>query len=338
MISLSIIVPVYKVEKYIRRCIESIISQECCDVKIECIIVDDCGSDRSMEIVRDIIDCYDGPIIFHIVVHDKNRGVAAGRNTGVKLAKGDYILFVDSDDYLKSNCVKCLVEALYKYPQSDIIISQFYSVRDQKPSYDYLKGPLLFDDKDNIRRNFLRVVLDCFPWNRLLRRELIIDNKLYFQEGTIFEDVIWSYHLFDKVSVVLLIPDVTYVYENNPTSAMNTTREKSTATVRSFVSFCNEMLDRPYKDMYVDHHLYVFNILMKAVDTRMHAHIEPEIDQSLNNVRNRLFRETLFSGRVILALYFLTSFPPINILLRTSWFRRHFDKIGYLVGRFTLRK
>jgi len=338
MISLSIIIPVYKVENYIRRCLESVIAQEDSGVEMECIVIDDKGPDNSMDIVHDVISNYHGAIDFKVVVHERNRGVAAGRNTGAKMAKGEYIMFIDSDDYLKPGCVKSLLGASKDYPQADVIIGQFYSVRDQKPSYDYLSSPVLYDNKEEIHRKFLRVILDCFPWNRLLRRKLIEDNQLYFQEGTIFEDVIWSYHLFDKVNAVLLIPDITYVYENNPTSAMNSTKEKSTATVRSFVFFCNEMLDQPYKGMFVDHHLYVFNILMKAIDTRMHACVTSEVSLSLDLVRNRIFRETLLSGRIFLAMFFLTAFPPFNNILRFSWFRCHFDRLGSLIRSLTLRK
>ena len=116
------------------------------------------------------------------------------------------------------------------------------------------------------------------------------------------------------------------------------TKEKSTATVRSFVFFCNEMLDQPYKGMFVDHHLYVFNILMKAIDTRMHACVTPEVSLSLNLVRNRIFRETLLSGRIFLAMFFLTAFPPFNNILRFSWFRSHFDRLGSVIRSLTLRK
>ena len=338
MISLSIIIPVYKVEKYIRRCLESVIAQEDSGVEMECIVIDDRGPDNSMKIVYDVIRNYHGSVDFKVVVHEKNRGVAAGRNTGAKMAKGDFLMFIDSDDYLKPGCVMSLLSASKDYPQADVVIGQFYSVRDQKTSYEYLSKPVFFNDRDEIRRNFLKIILDCFPWNRLLRRSLIVDNQLFFQEGTIFEDVIWSYHLFDKVNAVLLIPDVTYVYENNPTSAMNSTRQKATATVRSFVSFCNEMLDQPYKNMYVDHHLYVFNILMKAVDTSMQAPVEKEVVESLNKVRKRLVRETLSSGRILLAMYFMIALPPFNNLLRTTWYRSHFDRIGSLIGKMTLRK
>ena len=131
---------------------------------------------------------------------------------------------------------------------------------------------------------------------------------------------------------------MTYVYENNPTSVMNSTREKSTATVRSFVSFCNEMLDYPYDNMFVIHKLYVFNILMKAIDVNMQAEVETNVKGSLYKIRKRLFCETLYSGRFLLSFYFLTAFPPFCSILRWSWYRRHFDKIGSVVGKLTLRK
>lgn len=337
MYSLSIIVPVYNVEKYIRRCIESIMIQGSRDIELECIIIDDKGSDNSMNIVHEMLENYEGSIEFHIVTHEKNRGVAAGRNTGAMLAKNEYILFMDSDDYLLADGIKFLMDAAIKYSNSDVVIGNFLSVRGNKPAYDIVT-PVVYDIQDEIRRNFLMVELDCFPWNRVLRRQFIIENKLFFQEGTIFEDVIWAYHVFDKAQMVIKIPTMTYVYENNPSSVMNSTREKATATVRSFVSFCNEMLDQPYDNMFIIHKLYVFNILMKAIDVNMQAEVEQNVRGSLYKIRKRLFYETLYSGRFLLSFYFLTAFPPFCSILRWSWYRRHFDKIGSVVGKLTLRK
>ncbi len=337
MIDLSIIVPVYNVEKYIQRCIDSIIEQENGDVKIECIVIDDLGPDKSMEIVHETLNRYKGGVDFYIVTHEKNRGVAAGRNTGIRNAKGNYIMFIDSDDYLMSGSVKTLMNNTYQHQNADIVIGNFFSVRGNKPAYN-ISNPISYNTQNEIQKKFLTVELDCFPWNRLIRRQFIIENKLFFQEGTIFEDVIWAYHVFDHARTVVKIPDMTYVYENNPMSVMNSTREKATATVRSFVSFCNEMLNQPYRNMFVLHKLYVFNILMKAIDVNMQANVENDVRISLYKTRKRLFSETILSGRILLGLYFLTAFPPFCKILRLSWYRSHFDKIGSIIGKITLRK
>ena len=79
MVSISFIIPVYNVEPYVNRCLESVLSQDMTGVNMECIIVDDCGQDHSMELVRQLVDSYNGSIRFMIVEHEKNRGLSAAR-------------------------------------------------------------------------------------------------------------------------------------------------------------------------------------------------------------------------------------------------------------------
>ncbi len=334
MIELSIIIPVYKVEKYIGHCIESVIAQETSGISMECIVIDDCGPDRSMDIVRSMVDAYHGTIDFRIIRHEHNRGVAAGRNTGFEAARGEFVMLIDSDDYLQEGCVANLMKASREHPSADLIVGNFYSAEQKELCWKNLKDTMVLDSQKDIRRKFLTVELNCFPWNRLLRRQFVLDHKLFFQEGTIFEDVIWGYHLFHEVREVVLIPESTYVYEYNPASVMHSTREKSIATIRSFVSFCNEMLDQPYDDdLYVAHRLYVFNIMMKAIDTRMQASVTPEVSRSLDALRSRLWNDALHHRQVLLVLFFSTAYPPFNLLLRTSLFRRHFDGICHFILR-----
>ena len=99
MISVSIIIPVYNVEQYIESCLLSVINQNY-KGDIECVIVNDCTPDQSMVVVHKILSDYDGNILFKIVDHKENRGLSASRNSGVRVATGDYLYFLDSDDIL----------------------------------------------------------------------------------------------------------------------------------------------------------------------------------------------------------------------------------------------
>ena len=122
MITISIIIPIYNVELYVRQCLESVMAQDIVEVDIECILVDDCGQDKSMEIVRQMVENYEGPIRFHILHHEHNCGLSAARNTGLDAATGDYILFVDSDDYLLPGALSRLLVGLHTYPQVDMVV------------------------------------------------------------------------------------------------------------------------------------------------------------------------------------------------------------------------
>ena len=96
--NISVIIPVYNVEKYVERCILSIMSQTYTE-SVECIVVNDCTPDNSMKIVEKMVSDYKGQIQFKLLYHEHNRGVAAVRNTGLDAASGDYIIQIDSDDY-----------------------------------------------------------------------------------------------------------------------------------------------------------------------------------------------------------------------------------------------
>ena len=115
----SIIIPVYNVAPYIKRCLDSIVAQTF--QNIECILVDDCGTDNSKEIVQQYIDNYQGYIQFKIIHHEKNLGLSGARNTGIRIATGEWLYFLDSDDAVTPNCISSLLALKDKYPDVDFV-------------------------------------------------------------------------------------------------------------------------------------------------------------------------------------------------------------------------
>ena len=113
----SIIIPVYNVAPYIKRCLDSVVAQSFQD--IECILVDDCGTDNSKEIVQQYIDNYQGQIQFKFIHHEKNLGLSGARNTGIKVATGEWLYFLDSDDSIIPDCIAILLALQEKYPDWD---------------------------------------------------------------------------------------------------------------------------------------------------------------------------------------------------------------------------
>src|SRR4051794_18900332 len=106
MIKISIIIPVYNVEQYIGLCLDSVMMQDYPNV--ECIIVNDCSTDKTIPIIQDKLSDYNGNIQFTILQQDKNKGAAAARNVGVEKSSGDFIYFLDSDDEMCCNCLDTL--------------------------------------------------------------------------------------------------------------------------------------------------------------------------------------------------------------------------------------
>ena len=126
MKDVSIIIPIYNVEKYVAECLNSVISQTYDHSKIECIIVDDCTPDLSMVIVDEIIGKYNGEIVFNIIRHEHNQGLSAARNTGIEAATGDYLYFIDSDDYIYPKSLELLLNASKEYNKPDVVVGNYY--------------------------------------------------------------------------------------------------------------------------------------------------------------------------------------------------------------------
>src|SRR5574344_647377 len=130
MKDVSIIIPIYNVEKYVAKCINSVISQTYDHSKIECIIVNDCTPDCSMDIVNEIISRYNGDMTFIIHNHNHNQGLSAARNTGIDFATGQYIYFLDSDDYIYPNTIETLLSAT-ENNTIDLVIGNYYKEFDK---------------------------------------------------------------------------------------------------------------------------------------------------------------------------------------------------------------
>ena len=178
MLNLSIIIPVYNVEAYIEECLASVVAQSDAKANIECIIVDDCSPDGSMDIVRRFVDNYQGAVLFRTLRHEVNRGISAARNTGVEAATGDYVFFIDSDDYLMEHGLKTLVDGLLANPDADVV--QGNSLFLDKKAYSKRQEPIVLLSKKERLGALVNLIFPVNPWNRLIRRNVLINNHIYF--------------------------------------------------------------------------------------------------------------------------------------------------------------
>lgn len=232
MAEVSIIIPVYNVAKYIRRCLESVVSQTY--QKIECILVDDCGTDNSMIIVKDFINHYQGEICFKAVHHSHNLGLSAARNTGIRVSTGKYLYFLDSDDSITPDCIETLLFLFSKYP--DISFSQGNILKEngEISTYGFNHSiPEYIHDKEDIYK-FLLSKITTSAWNRLISRDFIIENSLYFPVGMIHEDMYWIYFVAKHTTAAAFSLKGTYTYFINEGSLITSiSREKRIARYSS---------------------------------------------------------------------------------------------------------
>lgn len=240
---ISIIIPVYNVEDYILECLESVVSQDC-NHEIECILVDDCGSDNSMYLINEFITNYSGEIDFRIESHKVNKGLSAARNTGIKVATGEYLTFLDSDDKLMAHAITNFVSVaqIYKYPdliQGDIAVSSPYA-----PNKSLAVSASLFPPfSDNViwcRDNLLNSV-PVTAWAKLIKRDFIIDNNLFYDEGLIHEDEMWRLKASRRIKSIAFCFRPVYYYRNdNENSIMH--RKDLTGSMMGRIAVANELI------------------------------------------------------------------------------------------------
>ena len=194
---LSIILPVYNVEKYIRSCIESIFRQGLDEDAFEIIIVNDGTPDKSMEAIADIIAQHDNIT----VIEQKNQGLSVVRNTGIARARGEYILMPDSDDMLIDNSLPKLLKKAIE-SQADIIVADFLVSSNSKKIEDlthYKQERFEFKEKTG-EELFLEDLNpnQCYVWRSLFRNEFIRKNQLSFVPEVFYQDVPFTHEAYLK--------------------------------------------------------------------------------------------------------------------------------------------
>lgn len=331
IIIVSIIIPVYKVERYIQRCIESIFRQEIEGTPLECIIVDDCSPDNSIAIVKKLIEAYTGNIQFRIITHYKNSGLSAARNTGIRAAKGDFIIFVDSDDYIKDNSILTMLQALKQHPEADSVVCNYYDCKEKKVPFP-IETKEYLPNKDIIMERFYETKIKSAAWNKIVRREQIINKNIFFVEGLLNEDVLWSYRQFTTSSSIVILPDITYIYEYNPQSIVNTTSEKAQANINSFLYISDKLMDEPYQGHFINYMLFVFSYLIKALFLMLNFEETKEQHSQFKVNRKKLFIKALKDYRIILASFFILLYKPFSFLLNINLFRSNYDRQAKLVA------
>lgn len=255
-ISVSIIVPVYNVEPYIKECFDSVASQTYCG-PLECIFVDDCGTDDSMGVLGSCIEAYKGNIEFRVVHHEGNRGVSAARNTGIGEAKGDYVYFLDSDDTITPDCIQKLVEHVRKHPGVDMVCGGMLVGRKCLQAKHKWWIPSYICNSKWIKCMMLQKRwVPVTAWNKLVRKDLIIKNSIYFEEGLIHEDELWNFFMAKHVGSVAIERGGTYLYRDTPGSLM----AKSISPMR-YVPVVKSMLIHLSQPCLNAELLYIFSLV-----------------------------------------------------------------------------
>ena len=214
---ISIIIPIYNVEEYITECLQSVMRQTY-KGHIECILVDDCGKDNSISVAEHLIADYKGQIEFRILHHERNRGLSAARNTGTDAAKGDYIYYLDSDDYISEDCIDVLVEPLLKQDY-EMVVGRMKMFEGMEEEYIWVENTTIIEGNENVfKAYYVDRKMYATAWNRLIKRSLFSTYNISFREGLLHEDELWNYMLFTQLQSLVIINHRTYYYRIRPNS------------------------------------------------------------------------------------------------------------------------
>ena len=214
---LSIITPVYNVEKYIRPCLESIFKQGLDEVRFEVIIINDGTKDKSMEMIADIIKAHSNIR----VIEQENQGLSVARNNGIAAAKGEYILMPDSDDLLIENSIPTLLEQAIA-SQADLVVADFLRMNDEEIEHIQTIPQKEFEMKEKTGEELLLEDLnpyECFVWRTLFRRDFLISNSLKFVPGIYIQDVPFTHECYIKAKKCIRTNRLMNIYRKGHESA-----------------------------------------------------------------------------------------------------------------------
>lgn len=209
----SISIPIFKCEKYIERCLKSVEKQTY--KNIEVILVNDCTPDESMKIVKDFIQ--ENPSLnIKVLEHEENSGLSVVRNSGINASSGDYIYFLDSDDEITEECIELLVnDAVKTSAQITVAQNRWINTFDNTTKdfgFPTNAAKKKYSNRLEIFSEYSNGGFPSSSWNKLIKKDFIVENKIYFVPGLYAQDELWFFHLLLKTDSLAIIDDITYLY------------------------------------------------------------------------------------------------------------------------------
>lgn len=269
MIDISIVVPVYNVEKYLHKCIDSLLNQTFKNIEI--ILVEDCSTDKSKIICREYASRFRN---ISLVCHSENKGLAQARNTGMMIAKGEFIAFVDSDDWVATNMYKLMYEKIIK-DKLDIVVCGFEEKyqNGKKSEFTFRFEENIYDNTEVLKK-FLSGEINAIAWNKLYKICLFKEYNIKYPVGKLYEDQYPTFLSLFNSNAVGIINKPLYYYRKIDTSITGSKFSKrdldiieQTNNIKKYLENKNQFEN--YKDYYQIRYInnistFVINKLIKS--------------------------------------------------------------------------
>lgn len=259
MVKISVIIPAYNVEKYIKKCLESIVSQDYNSYEI--IVIDDGSKDNTAVISENFLQKYDIPYIVH---SQKNMGQSTARNTGIKLARGEYIVFVDSDDWVDETFLSKLYKTITNF-EVDFAFCDFGFVGKKTKKLD--NETEIFNQEDIIKKFLDRNVIIIIP-AMIFKKEFLLINEIELNEKTRFsEDLLFIWNMIFASKKVAHIKEILYNYNLRNNSIMTSSDKER--IINGYFIFSESLND--YANKYKISKKYVNMIIPRWVLGTMYS-------------------------------------------------------------------
>lgn len=208
---ITIGVPVYRSEAYIRRALESALNQTY--PSIEFLLIDDASGDGSLAIMQEIQQTHQRGTDMKIISHDSNMGVSASRNQIIEEAKGEYLYFMDSDDMIAAHTISLLMQNCRQY-DAEIVFGSYEKIETSGERIVCQYPSLQLKGKDKLAEFAYRKFggIQASACNYLVKTSLLRKNRLHFIDTNYWEDLVFTFDLVTYVSRAVLLPDITYTY------------------------------------------------------------------------------------------------------------------------------
>ncbi|MBP7173650.1 MAG: glycosyltransferase [Cloacibacterium sp.] len=236
----TIVIPIYKVEKFIERCLQSVVNQSYKNT--ECILVNDVSPDRSMEIATNFIE--KNPFFdFKIINQPENKGLSMARNAGMDIAKGKYIYFLDSDDEILPETITRLVETAEEN-KAEITLGQSICINEEEGwerNYFPITNPEnSISGNANILERFVDGKYPVMACDKLVRMDFLMKHRLYFVQDLFSQDVLWSFQSALKAEKIAFLRENTYLYYFHPASIIHNRGDKHFRNWITIAEYINE--------------------------------------------------------------------------------------------------
>ena len=279
MPKVSVIVPVYNVEKYLERCINSLVNQTLQDIEI--ILVDDGSTDSSKIIIEKYLNLHREKIKYY---YKENGGLSSARNYGILYAKGEYIAFLDSDDYIEPT----MYEEMYnvaKKENSDMVECDFIWEYPDKQKYDC--GQIYNSKKEALEK--ARVV----AWNKLIKRDILEKEKIEFPFGLRYEDVEFFYKLVPNLNKISFVKKCFIHYVQRDNSIVNTQNSKTMDIFKVLDNVIEYYKKNNYYQEYKEQLEYTYTRLLLCSSLKRMCKIDNKderkmaLDETWNNLNTK---------------------------------------------------